>query len=436
MGRIVQFERTSGHSTIRFLAMRTAFHQSFASVISLLCLTLLPFSILGQVWTPIVGLPTSEAMKSVHFISTTVGWAAGENGNIIKTIDGGNNWTLLNSGTSETLRAIYFVDANNGWAAGDQGTIVATTNGGSNWQPQSSGVSNTLTGMEFVSSTTGWIVGLNNTILKTSTGTSWSAQTNQGGSMWGLSILSTTNGWSAGDFNSVQGSPRLLKTTNGTSWTNSYNSGVSTFTGFNDIQFTDANTGWVVGGNGIVRHTTDAGASAWTGQTTGTQFELLSVDFISATEGYACGRQGVMLHTSDGGINWAAQYSGSSSASIWEVDMVDATTGFAAGDFGIAKYAVSVPAQPVVLHQANGGEIFQILTKRFIIWQAQPSVANVKIEYSVDGGNNWLTVINSTPAATGSYAWNVPNNPSVNCYVRVSNAANTGLSSLGMSAIG
>lgn len=387
-------------------------------------LSILPFLSVSQVWTPITGLPTADAMKAVHFVSTTTGWASGENGSIMKTINGGNSWTLQNSGTSETLRAIFFADANNGWAAGDNGTIVATTTGGNSWQSQSSGVGTTLTGIEFVNSTTGWIVGLNNTILKTTTGTSWSAQTNQGGAMWGLSMLSTTNGWSAGDFNSVQGSPRLLKTTNGTSWANTYNSGVSSFSGFSDIHFSDANTGWVVGSNGIIRHTTDAGATAWTGQTTGTQFELLSVDFISPTEGYACGRQGVMLHTSDGGANWAAQYSGSSSASIWEVDMIDATTGFAAGDFGIAKYVVSPPAQPIVLHQANGGEIFQISTKRFIIWQAQPSVANVKIEYSVDGGNNWLTVINSTPAATGSYAWNVPNNPSVNCFIRVSNAAN------------
>jgi|GEM_PF-1465637 len=417
--------------------MRTSFRQLFAikfPLISLVCLALIPFSILGQIWTPIVGLPTSDAMKSVHFISTTTGWAAGENGSIIKTMDGGSSWTLLSSGTSETLRAIFFADANNGWAAGDQGTIVASADGGSSWLPQSSGVSNTLTGIEFVNSTTGWIVGLNNTILKTTTGTSWLAQTNQGGSMWGLSMLSSTNCWSAGDFNSVQGSPRLLKTTNGTSWANSYNSGVTSFTGFSDIQFTDANTGWVVGSNGIIRHTTDGAATAWTGQTTGTTFELLSVDFISATEGFTCGRQGVMLHTTDGGATWAAQYSGSSSASIWEVDMINTTTGFAAGDFGIAKYTVSTPAQPVVLHQANGGEIFQISTNRFIIWQAQPSVTNVKIEYSVDGGNNWLTVINSTPAATGSYVWNVPNNSSVNCYVRVSNAANAAQNDVSNSA--
>jgi photosystem II stability/assembly factor-like uncharacterized protein len=392
---------------------------------------LLPFSMSAQIWSPITGLPSSAAMKAVHFTSISTGWVAGENGTIMKTLDGGVNWNLLNSGTSQTLRAIFFIDTNNGWACGDLGTLITTTDGGANWTFQNSGTSNTLTGIEFVSSTTGWAVGLNNTLIKTTTsGSTWTTQANQGGSMWGLSMINATNGWSAGDYNSVQSSVRLLKTTNGNNWTAVYNSGVTTFNSFNDIHFSDANSGWVVGTNGVIRHTTDAGSTTWTAQTSGTTYELLSVDFIDNLNGYACGRQGIILHTTDGGANWFGQYSSYASGTLWEIDMINATTGFAVGDFGILKYTVSPPTQPLVLLQPNGGEIFQIGTKRFIIWQAQNSVTNVKIEYSIDGGANWLSVINSTPAANGSYAWSVPNNPSVNCKVRISNASNSAINTI------
>ncbi len=397
-------------------------------VISSIPVIIYPVHILAQVWTPINGLPVSVALKAVHFINPSSGWVAGENGTVMKTSDGGINWTLLTTNTTQTLRGIYFYDMNKGWACGDQGTILATTDGGINWQAQNSGTTNQLTGIQFVTSATGWIVGLNNKLLKTTDeGSTWLSQPNQGGAMWGLSMLSTASGWSAGDFNSVQGSPKLLKTTNGSTWNNYYNSGVTTFNSFSDIHFTDANNGWVVGTNGNIRHTTDAGATTWQAQSSGTLYELLSVDFINQASGYICGRQGIILHTENGGSSWVAQYSGSSSGTLWEVDMIDANTGFAVGDIGILKYTTSVPSQPIVLLQPNGGEIFQIGMKRFIIWQVQPGITNVKIEYSKDGGSSWFSVVASTPASTGSYAWNIPNNPSVNCLVRVSNASNSSI---------
>ena len=40
-------------------------------------------------------------------------------------------------------------------------------------------------------------------------------------------------------------------------------------------------------------------------------------------------------------------------------------------------------------------------------------VQNIKIEYSVDNGENWITEVGSTPA-TGSYYWVVPNLPNSN----------------------
>ncbi len=80
--------------------------------------------------------------------------------------------------------------------------------------------------------------------------------------------------------------------------------------------------------------------------------------------------------------------------------------------------------QPPLVISPNGGEIWQQGTSHAITWSSV-AIANVKIEYSSNNGAAWTTVIASTPAASGSYSWTVPSDPSANCLVRISNAANT-----------
>ena len=46
-------------------------------------------------------------------------------------------WIYQNSGTNERFMTSYFVNANTGWAAGNDGTILKTTNGGDTWFSQS-----------------------------------------------------------------------------------------------------------------------------------------------------------------------------------------------------------------------------------------------------------------------------------------------------------
>jgi len=64
-----------------------------------------------------------------------------------------------------------------------------------------------------------------------------------------------------------------------------------------------------------------------------------------------------------------------------------------------------------------------------ITWSSS-GVTNTKIENSTDNGTTWNTVIASTPASAGTYAWTVPNTPSTQCQVKISDASNPALSSL------
>jgi hypothetical protein len=75
----------------------------------------------------------------------------------------------------------------------------------------------------------------------------------------------------------------------------------------------------------------------------------------------------------------------------------------------------------VTVTAPNGGQSWSVGTAHNITWSSD-CLENVKIEYSTDNGSNWTEEIASTPAGPGSYSWNIPNAPSDECLVKVSDA--------------
>lgn len=101
----------------------------------------------GKVYkTPISNLNLSEfttgittSLNSINFIDSLNGFACGANGVIIKTTNGGTNWTNINSGVLNIrLNSVSFNSISNGIVAGDSGVVYLTTNGGTNWTLQTS----------------------------------------------------------------------------------------------------------------------------------------------------------------------------------------------------------------------------------------------------------------------------------------------------------
>jgi photosystem II stability/assembly factor-like uncharacterized protein len=129
--------------------------------------------------------------NSVYFTDANTGYAVGfyivklgsgvfEHGVVIlKTTNGGTNWTMQNSGIpSQTnsgenvhsLNSVYFTDANKGYIVCDSGIIIMTINGGDYWARQNSGTTMDLYSVYFTDDSTGYAVGTNGTILKTTNG--------------------------------------------------------------------------------------------------------------------------------------------------------------------------------------------------------------------------------------------------------------------------
>jgi photosystem II stability/assembly factor-like uncharacterized protein len=67
-------------------------------------------------------------------------WAIGRPGSAaLHSPDGGRNWDTVRTGQTMPLHGLYFRDEKTGWAVGDLGTILATVDGGKTWLVQRRG---------------------------------------------------------------------------------------------------------------------------------------------------------------------------------------------------------------------------------------------------------------------------------------------------------
>ena len=102
----------------------------------------------------------------------------------------GDTWQEVDSGTNLSFNDIYFIDPMNGWVVGDQGIILRSVDGGVTWFKQQSKVyPNFLASVSFVDEKKGWVTGEGGTIIHTENG----GFVHEFGTFWleGLNLLIT-----------------------------------------------------------------------------------------------------------------------------------------------------------------------------------------------------------------------------------------------------
>ncbi|MGY8952934.1 MAG: T9SS type A sorting domain-containing protein, partial [Flavobacteriales bacterium] len=160
------------------------------------------------------------------------------------------------------------------------------------------------------------------------------------------------------------------------------------------IAFTDKQTGIVVGQNGTILRTTDAG-DAWTKIASGTTKSIHSVYMVDSDYGYATGIDGLILKTIDGGLNWSDVSYGN--RNLHQAHFLTRQLGYVAGQLG-ALYktldggnswdTLSIPHNGLVylfFHNADTGYVSGLGRNDAII-------------KTTDGGANW-TNLHSTVLA-------------------------------------
>ncbi len=149
-----------------------------------------------------------------------------------------------------------------------------------------------------------------------------------GNHLWSTYFITDDIGW-------IVGSNGFIKKTSnaGLDWIQQ-NSGTTAT--LKSVQFADENTGWICGDAGLILKTTDGGQN-WLELSSGVTEKLTDIQFLNFNIGYAVGFNETILKTTDGGISWATQSFGST-FDLYSVDFVDANLGYAVGGRDSSKF--------------------------------------------------------------------------------------------------
>jgi photosystem II stability/assembly factor-like uncharacterized protein len=214
-------------------------------------------------------------LRQIFFLDNITGYVLGYSTDntgmghpiIIKTNDGGTNWTfsVFSGSTASGLGSIFFTDANNGYAVGsiDQwpqypGVIVKTIDGGTTWTDYLPTSTQQLNSVCFPDANTGYAVSAVGEIIKTiDGGATWNASSSgTTSSLQSVFFPNSDTGYSAG-YNYTDSVGTIIKTTDGgITWTTLPSETGSKLT---SVYFTNADTGYVVGEYGIILKTTNGG---------------------------------------------------------------------------------------------------------------------------------------------------------------------------------
>src|SRR5262245_39149743 len=304
------------------------------------------------------------ALRSIQFADENEGWAAGDDGVVWHTIDGGKTWERQPTGTRASLRAVHFLNPYSGWAVGrtelpgggSSGVVLATSDGGLHWKVVSTNSVPGLNLVKFFGERIGVAAGDGSEVFPSGLFT-----TLDGGRTW-KPVPGTRNpSWLCGDFTDPEtgvlagawnrldpvrdgsmGVPVDVDSLGGRNVTGLKVTGeravavgqgglvlVSQDTagvkwGFPDLKLPhDVRAAidfdavavrgphvWAVGRPGsVVFHSADHGVT-WEMLHTGQALPLHTVFFLDDKRGWAAGEMGTILATADGGKTWAVQRQG------------------------------------------------------------------------------------------------------------------------------
>lgn len=252
-------------------------------------------------WTQQVS-GVNSFIESVHFLSADTGYVSGDDGVILKTVNGGQTWISQSHPPGSTLSAIRFWDVDTGYTVGNYGTIKKTTNGGATWLDIINNNYNSLMDICYVSASNIYASGFYGTIIhSTDAGNTWTLlNSNNNDVLCQIFFLDSDTGYVVG------GNGTILKTTNkGVNWYTQYSGVTSELRG---IYFLNKVTGFIVGLNGTILKTTNGGQT-WVQITSPTTNHLIGIHFVTPNTGFIAGFGGKILKTNNGGNTWGQQNS-------------------------------------------------------------------------------------------------------------------------------
>ncbi|WP_304131413.1 YCF48-related protein [Ignavibacterium album] len=329
---------------------------------------------------------TTKRLLSCFFLDANIGWAAGDQGTILKTYDGGNNWFSQSIPSDYNIHSIVFTDSLSGFAVSYKfvgsdrySQIIKTTNGGANWSVINQYQDFVLTSINFADSGNGIAVGSDGVILiTTDKGNTWYFN----GPLfaaWYTSTFSKSKNlfWIGGNTYGY-----LLRTTDlGSRW--SYIA-IPIEAPINSIQFTDFFNGWACSESGIVIKSINSGLD-WEVLNLTASVALNDLYFCDKDIGWVIGSAGKIFYTPNSGSSWNNQSSYTND--FYCIHMYDSLTGWVVGSGGI------------ILKTTNGGggatnvEDQSLELNNFYLYQNYPNPFNPTTKISWQSPvSGWQTI--------------------------------------------
>jgi photosystem II stability/assembly factor-like uncharacterized protein len=260
----------------------------------------------GLNWTSSV-YQSPGGYTGIDVVDSMNGWVVSSNGLILVTRDGGFTWATQADLSTEypSLRAVAFADTLRGIAVGLKRSY-RTTNGGRLWIPCGSAANN-LFDVQMVDSLHAWAVG-SNVLATTDGGSTWTRQfVGSSSQLRAVHMLSPTHGWVIGQSWGAGLRAFMLKTIDGgTTWIPQVTPpGLIRLL---DVEFRNPLRGWMIDMNGSILRTDDGGQT-WHNLQTGWTFKAGKLALRDSAVAYVCGpgpvdEGGLIQKTTDAGETW------------------------------------------------------------------------------------------------------------------------------------
>lgn len=235
-------------------------------------------------------------------------------------------WKQLSTETNNTLWSIDFVDSTTGWVAGSYGKLLRTHKAGHTWQHQKTGDRWQLFDVQALNDSVAYSVSEYCRVYSTQDrGQSWNSQiTRTTGWLTALEMWNADTGFVVGYEGLVQ------RTVDGMSWVDL---STPTTDRLYDITFINSDTGIIVGENGLILQSVDSGTT-WSARSDTAPATLRGIALKPNGSLYAAGYKGVIVYSSDRGNTWN-RVTTPTSQRLMDITFVTGQLGYAVGAEGI-----------------------------------------------------------------------------------------------------
>jgi photosystem II stability/assembly factor-like uncharacterized protein len=326
----------------------------------------------GDVWiSEDLGLSWTKTLDAIgdlpywwelNFVDMDNGWLTGNHGILYRTTDGGFTWEYVTNGIGMDIHHIEMLTESYGLALADNGYLLRTTDGGQDWSVQKLEVTGqvfnrdeNLYALDIVDEQFAVAAGPGGTVFRTlDGGIEWESigypELPGGFLIRDVEFIDHNIGYVVGSDYDRPYNKGFYKTVDGgLTWTRPFDEDV-----LGHVDAVDAQHVWIMHLGGRIHATRDGGGT-WSdtflpADYLGGDATIEDMEFIDADTGWVCGWWDYIAKTTDGGDSWQTFTFGNNHS----IRVALGLTVISADELWVT--AVNEQLRPILLHTTNGGQ--------------------------------------------------------------------------------